>query len=247
MCNVCLWKFSFSLYFYFCVSDIFSIRQQFKKIRKHPYDVIYALWTEINFECETKKKTVFRSLFLADRHTLNESVKGNLLCAWNLFLSIFFCSFQHTHTKNGEKNQQLSVIFLIDTDNGKDSIKQTPDCYGFRVRFTGSAVNWLYSWCFAVCMCFSQHTPVVNWLCALNASKLMLVVVFSAMSWTTYTRFINANSISRCIFSPQKIQFQHQLNRLFFSLSRDLPFCYCVHLIVMRRLVKIYRFCEART
>lgn len=81
------------------------------------YDVIYALWNEINFNAKTNVRSLFGT------HS-RISWKGNLLWAWNLFLRYLLCVFSaKTEKKNGKekKRKRLSVISLIDTDNGKQN------------------------------------------------------------------------------------------------------------------------------
>lgn len=81
------------------------------------YDVIYALWNEINFNAKTNVRSLFGT------HS-RISWKGNLLWAWNLFLRYLLCVFSAKTEKKKwkrKKRKRLSVISLIDTDNGKQN------------------------------------------------------------------------------------------------------------------------------
>lgn len=94
------------------------------------------------FQCEKQFSVSFWQIYTihtykaltAHIQQTSKSVKGNLLCAWNLFLRsfVFLCIFLFL-AKKKLKRKRLSVISLIDTDNGKQHWTETPDCHEFSV------------------------------------------------------------------------------------------------------------------
>lgn len=94
------------------------------------------------FQCEKQFSVSFWQIYTIHTYTAHrahiqqtsKSVKGNLLCAWNLFLRsfVFLCIFLFL-AKKKLKRKRLSVISLIDTDNGKQHWTETPDCHEFSV------------------------------------------------------------------------------------------------------------------
>lgn len=231
---------SFFILFLFRQDSVYLFYSITIRANSLTYDVIYAFTKRNEFQC----KKHFQSLF--DRHTEWESVKGNLLYCMKFISTIFSLSSfrhfqqqqqQHQQNKNEKENDYLWSLWSIQTmENG---IKQTPDCYGFHIRFTGSEFycttcdfhpGWLAGAGWLVCMCVC---------CALNGFwTLMLVIVFS-------TSEPLANSISRHFHK------RSNFSSFFFSLPNavhllDLPFCIAFHLIVMRRLVKIHRLWKKR-
>lgn len=119
------------------------------------YDVIYTLWNEINFNA----KRNFRSLF--DRytqyththqthgtHTTNEQISKRKSFVCMKFISSFvrFSVYFFIFSKKKLKRKRLSVISLIDTDNGKQHWTETPDCHEFSV-FVSLVLSVRYSAC----------------------------------------------------------------------------------------------------